>query len=78
MLFYAPPEHAAYYPELLNLIEDAGSAGAGAAAAPATLTHHASVGLLFCRWDILALERVVGSARAKKMLKADASTFMFC
>jgi hypothetical protein len=29
LLFYAPPEHAGFYPELVNLLEDAGAGGAG-------------------------------------------------
>jgi hypothetical protein len=39
---------------------------------------HGSVGLLYCKWDVLALERLVGAQRATKMIKGEASTFMFC
>jgi len=36
------------------------------------------VGLLFCRWDVMGLERLVGTARTKKMISGESSTFMFC
>ena len=75
VMFYAPPEHAAFYPDLLNLIEDAGR---GADRSTGSLSPHSSVGLLFCRWDMPALERIVGAARACKMVAAETSTFMFC
>ncbi|KAJ9521729.1 hypothetical protein QJQ45_015356 [Haematococcus lacustris] len=73
VLFYAPPEHPAFYPDLLNLLEDAGSSRQG----PKAGGSHSSVTLLFCRWDVLALERLVGTKRAKRMLSADTNTFMF-
>ncbi len=34
--------------------------------------------LVRCRYEALQLERIVGSSRAKKMLKGDSSTYMFC
>lgn len=39
---------------------------------------HATVSALFSRFDAHRLERVVGAARAKKMLKAEAKTFLYC
>ncbi len=70
MLFYGLPEHAGYYAELLNLLEEGGAGGGGGA--------HATVTSLFCRWDLLQLERVVGSARARRMLGGESGTYMFC
>jgi len=83
IMFYAPPEHAMFYPDLLNLMEDTGRAPTGPGGQPQdpetpTLAHHSTVGLLFCRWDALNLERLVGAARAKKMINGESSTFMFC
>ncbi len=74
VLFYSLPDHAHYYSEVLNLMEES-AGGAGAAGGSGT---HGTVTVLFSKWDVLQLERVVGSARAKKMLSAESSTFMFC
>lgn len=68
VLFYQLPEHAHFYPELLNLLEE-GGAGAG---------EHATVSVLFGKSDALRLERVVGSARSGKMLRGSTTTFLFC
>ncbi|KAG1670680.1 hypothetical protein FOA52_010955 [Chlamydomonas sp. UWO 241] len=68
VLFYGIPEHAHFYPELLNLLETDGL--------PASIG--ATVSVLFCRYDLPALERVVGSTRAQKMIAGDSNTFMFC
>lgn len=81
MLFYGPPLHGNFYSELLNLLEGAGGAGGGAGVAGgggAGGASHATVTTLFCAYDALALARVVGAGRARKMLASDAPTFMFC
>ncbi|KAG2500344.1 hypothetical protein HYH03_001919 [Edaphochlamys debaryana] len=81
VLFYGLPDHAAYYPELLNLLEEGGAAaGAGAArgAGGGGGSHLGSVTALFCRWDLLQLERVVGSVRARRMIQGESGTYMFC
>lgn len=67
ILFYQLPEHAAFYAELLNLLEES-EAG-----------ETPTVTALFSRYDALRLERVVGAARADKMLRSrKTSTFLFC
>jgi U3 small nucleolar RNA-associated protein 25 len=81
-VFYALPEHAHFYSELLNLSEGAAAAAAPgpapeAAAAEAAAGAQGSVAALFCRYDALALARVVGAARARKMLAAESGTFLF-
>lgn len=70
--FYSLPDHAGYYAELLGFLgAEEAAAGSAAVAAP-------SSGAVFSRLDALQLERVVGTARVKKMLAPDApSTFMF-
>jgi U3 small nucleolar RNA-associated protein 25 len=70
VLFYQLPEHAQFYPEILNLLEEQGGEGAGA--------EHATVSVLFGRADALRLERVVGSARSGKMLRSSTTAFLFC
>ena len=67
MLFYQLPEHAQFYPEILNLLEEGGEGA-----------EHATVSVLFGRADALRLERVVGSARSAKMLKGSTNAFLFC
>ena len=72
VFFYALPEHAAFYAEVVNLMEapekkpkvgvDGGSA--------------AHVHTLFTKWDVLALQRVVGASRATRMMKG-APVFLF-
>jgi U3 small nucleolar RNA-associated protein 25 len=84
VVFYGLPEHAHYYPELLNLLEEAGGGGGGGgsaalASAAAAARHEATSAALFCRWDAPALARVVGESRAKRMLADKRTpTFMFC
>eukprot|EP00898_Chlorokybus_atmophyticus_P001794 jgi/Chlat1/2615/Chrsp178S02458 len=63
IVFYSLPEHSNYYAEIINLLEGGQN--------PTSL-------VLFSRFDAFALERVVGTARSKRMLKSEKSTFMFC
>lgn len=63
LTFYAPPENAHFYAELVNLLE-----------AP----EGGEVSVLFSKWDAVALERLVGTARSKKMLASDSPAFVFC
>ncbi|GBF92110.1 hypothetical protein Rsub_04457 [Raphidocelis subcapitata] len=87
VVFYGLPEHAHFYSEILNLLEGSAAAApapgaataaeAEAAAAAAAASAHGTVTALFCRFDALALGRVVGAARAGKMLAAESSTFLF-
>ena len=69
---YQLPHHAHFYAELVNCLGGAAGGNAGGDA------QHATVTVLFSRCDALRLERVVGSARAPKMLRGAASTFLFC
>ncbi|PRW59313.1 U3 small nucleolar RNA-associated 25 [Chlorella sorokiniana] len=67
ILFYQLPEHPQFYAEVLNLLEE------GEAGETPTVT------VVFSKVDALRLERVVGSARATKMLKSKKTgTFLFC
>lgn len=67
VLFYQLPHHALFYKEIVNCI---GSS--------ATSTH-ATVTVLFGPEDAAALERIAGSVRSKKMIKAvDTPCFMYC
>ncbi|GLC42263.1 hypothetical protein PLESTM_001310300 [Pleodorina starrii] len=77
LVFYGLPDHGEYYSELVNLLEEAAGGGGGGAAGGGS-GHQATVTALFCPWDVLQLERVVGSGRARRMLKGESGTYMFC
>jgi len=64
---YQLPEHAHFYAELVNTLE-----GAAAGAAPAGVT------VLFSGFDAARLARVVGGARAARMLATASATFVLC
>ena len=64
VLFYGPPLFPRHYPELVNLL----ALGAGAAV---------SVTAIYARQDLLALQRVVGTARAQRMLDSDKAVHLF-
>ena len=70
LLFYQLPENAHFYSELVGHVEEASQHTSGQT--------HATVSALFSKFDDARLERVVGAARAKKMLKAEAKTFLYC
>lgn len=73
-MFYALPEHAHFYSELVNMAESPGDAAgddAGDDDAPGGVT------ALFCKYDALALGRVAGAGRARKMAAAEGGTFLF-
>ena len=75
--FYSLPEHAIFYPELVSYL--AGSRAAEAVDASAVqLAHVAGVSALFSKLDALKLERIVGTARASKMIaNAEHPMFLF-
>ena len=68
ILFYQLPEHPQFYEELVNLLEEESMPGVGLATAT----------VVYSRYDALRLERVVGSERAKTMMKKKNGTFLFC
>lgn len=65
ILFYQLPDHAAFYSDLISL---AGTVGAGEAATAL---------VMFSPCDMLALERIVGTTRARKLLKSERKLFIF-
>ncbi len=64
LTFYAPPDNAECYPELVNALEPGPEPN--------------DVSLLFTRWDGPALERLVGTPRAQRMLRDAAPAYIFC
>ena len=67
LIFSGVPEHGRFYSELVNCLEEASE------------SHNTSVLVLFCKFEAHAVQRIVGTERAGRMLAQDAkSTFMFC
>jgi len=66
--FYQLPEHPQFYSELVNFLEEENTPGVGLATAT----------VMYSKYDVLRLERVVGSERAKTMVKKKNGTFLFC
>ncbi|KAI8107879.1 hypothetical protein M9435_002906 [Picochlorum sp. BPE23] len=66
--FYQLPDHPQFYAELGNFIEES--------------SQGSTMNVVFSKFDLLRLERIVGSARAKKMLSRSSGikdgTFIFC
>ncbi|XP_051149332.1 protein NUCLEOLAR FACTOR 1 [Andrographis paniculata] len=62
LIFYSLPERKEFYPEIVNLLEESDSMNCR---------------VLFSRLDHLRLERIVGSAAAKRMIDSDKGVFVF-
>jgi len=82
LILYSLPENANFYPELVNLLEEAGVGGGGGkegrregGGVGGGVT---SVFAMFTRFEALALERIVGTTRARHMLGSEKRTFLFC
>ncbi|KAL2925760.1 Digestive organ expansion factor-like protein [Bienertia sinuspersici] len=62
LIIYSLPERKEFYPEILNMLEG---------------SHDMTCTVLFSRFDQLRLERVVGSAAAKRMASSEKALFIF-
>ncbi|KAL2923705.1 Digestive organ expansion factor-like protein, partial [Bienertia sinuspersici] len=62
IIIYSLPERKEFYPEILNMLEG---------------SHDMTCTVLFSRFDQLRLERVVGSAAAKRMASSEKDLFIF-
>ncbi|GER50558.1 U3 small nucleolar RNA-associated protein 25 [Striga asiatica] len=62
LIIYSLPERKEFYPEIVNLLEESDSMNCR---------------VLFSRLDHLRLERIVGSAAAKRMVDSEKSVFVF-
>ena len=71
MIMYGLPDNPIFYKEMvagyLGRSVQEGKLGAG----------EGSVRAIFSRWDVLKLERVVGTERVPKMIKEKGDTFDF-
>jgi U3 small nucleolar RNA-associated protein 25 len=65
LIFYNLPEHPYFYSQVMNYMKD------DEEGAPASVA-------LYTKYDAMALERIVGSDRYKKMIAGQKDTFLFC
>ncbi|CAH2037116.1 unnamed protein product [Thlaspi arvense] len=63
LIFYSLPERKEFYPQIMNMLEG---------------SHDMMSTALFCRFDRLKLERIVGSASANRMNSSEKNIFAFC
>ncbi|KAH8556050.1 hypothetical protein BGW37DRAFT_479631 [Umbelopsis sp. PMI_123] len=70
VIFYGLPEHPQYYTEIVNFLALKADASS---AEEATF----SCSALFSRYDLLKLERIVGTDRARKMCSSGKNLFVF-
>ena len=64
ILFYSLPQHAAFYSELVNMLDT-------------NVTEHGTVEALYTEFDYLALCRIVGEKRTRRMLADGSASFLF-
>jgi U3 small nucleolar RNA-associated protein 25 len=80
LVFYAAPEQAQFYAEMVNLLSEAEQIGFELGRGQA-MTHsgplEVSSLLLFTVYEKMALERIVGKDRCEHLLSSPKSSFMF-
>ncbi|RID51819.1 hypothetical protein BRARA_H02459 [Brassica rapa] len=64
LIFYSLPERKEFYPEIMNMLDEG--------------SYDMMSTALFSRFDLLKMERIVGTASAKRMISSDKSIFAFC
>lgn len=63
LIIYSLPERKEFYPEIVNMLDG---------------SHNMSCTVLFSRFDQFRLERIVGTAPAKRMVTSEKAVFVFC
>ncbi|XP_057508744.1 protein NUCLEOLAR FACTOR 1 isoform X2 [Actinidia eriantha] len=63
LIIYSLPERKEFYPEIVNMLEG---------------SHSMACTVLFSRFDQLRMERIVGTAPAKRMVASEKGVFVFC
>ncbi|KAI9139410.1 digestive organ expansion factor [Paraphysoderma sedebokerense] len=71
LVFYSLPTHADFYSEIVNFLTLPGPDG------EITSELEMNVNVTFCKFDMMKLERVVGSKRCKKMMADPRGQFLF-
>lgn len=69
VIFYALPDHAHFYSELLNSIQSSSS--------DKNSNEKITINVIFSKYDKLRLERVVGSGKVSKILQGEKKIYTF-
>ena len=89
IIFYSPPEYPHYYPEIVNFMTESNRSAPSSSSSSSTggggrggggggsFADKASAIMLFSKFDVMALERIVGSDRSKHLVTSEKHTFMF-
>ena len=72
VLFYSLPDDARFFAEVVAWVGARGGAGGGSGAVGGRVV------ALFSGLDALALERVAGSSRARRVLAGSEPAYVFC
>ncbi|CAH8388937.1 unnamed protein product [Eruca vesicaria subsp. sativa] len=64
LIFYSLPERKEFYPQIMNMLDEG--------------SYDLMSTALFSRFDLLKMERIVGTAHAKRLISSDKSIFAFC
>ena len=73
LIFFGLPEHAEFYPGLMNMLMEGPSGDSDVEVeAPSSCL------ALFTKYDAHALERIVGTKHCERMVKGEKNTFLFC
>ena len=76
LIFFGLPEHAAFYPSVVNMLND-GMSATSTEDDDATRLPLSCLSL-YTKFDAHQLERIVGASHTERMIKGDKSSFLFC
>lgn len=76
LVFFGLPEHAAFYPSVVNMLND-GMSETSTEDDDATRLPLSCLSL-YTKFDAHQLERIVGASHTERMIKGDKSSFLFC
>ena len=76
LVFFGLPEHAAFYPSVVNMLND-GLSATSTEDDDATRLPLSCLSL-YTKFDAHQLERIVGASHTERMIKGDKSSFLFC
>jgi U3 small nucleolar RNA-associated protein 25 len=84
LVFYGLPDHSIFYPEFINMLmltpidsNDKDGKSKGQTVTRHVLESSATVTVQFCKYDFLALERIIGIRRAQKLVSHQKALYLF-
>jgi U3 small nucleolar RNA-associated protein 25 len=73
LMFYSLPEFPQFYPDFVNMLVEVNSGDPSLS----TMRLDTAVDAYYTKYDLLKLERIVGTGRSKKMVEASQTAFVF-